>query len=141
VRSRPVKQLLVLAAALGLGACGGGVPRGCTLKDCGSGATVLLPRLDAPDGATLAVRVCADGRCQDGQMQPVSNSDLQAEVAVPLEDGSVELEITVRDERGTLVARGRGAATVQVTYPNGPDCLPVCRRVRVRLADGQLVTA
>ncbi len=102
---------------------------------------MLLPRVDAPDGETLAVRVCADGRCQDGQMQPTSGSELQADVAVPLEGGAVELELTVRDERGTLVARGRGAAIVHVTYPNGRDCPPVCRRVRVRLADGQLVTA
>jgi hypothetical protein len=142
VRSRPLKQLLLLVAtALGVGACGGGAHRGCTLTDCVGGATVLLPGLNVPDGEALAVRVCADGRCQDGQAQPASNSDLQADVAVPLEGGLVELVITVRDERGTLVARGRGAATVHVSYPNGPDCPPVCRSVRVRVTDGQLVTA
>lgn len=102
---------------------------------------MLLSRLDVPDGETLAVRVCADERCRDSKVQPAFNSDLQADVPVPLESGLVELEVTVRDERGTLVARGRGAATVHVTYPNGPDCPPVCRRVRVRLTDGQLVTA
>ena len=101
---------------------------------------MLLPRLDVPDGETLTVRVCADGRCQDGKVQRASNPDLQADVPVPLESDSVELEVTVRDERGTLVARGRGAATVQASHPNGPDCPPVCRRVEVRLANG-LVTA
>lgn len=102
---------------------------------------MLFPGLDVPDGETLVVRVCADGRCQDGQAQPGADSDSRAVVAVPLEGGSVELDITVRDERGTVVARGRGAATVHVSYPNGPDCPPVCRRVQVRVVDGQLTTA
>jgi hypothetical protein len=101
----------------------------------------MLPGLDVPDGETLTVRVCADGHCQDGNLQAALNPDLQANVPVPLERDSVELQVTVRDKRGTLVARGRGKATVQVTYPNGPDCPPACRRVQVRLAGGQLVAA
>lgn len=101
----------------------------------------MLPGLTIPDGETFTVRVCADGHCQDGQLQAALNPDLQADVPVPLERDSVELNVTVRDERGKLVARGQGTATVQVTYPNGPDCPPACRRVQVRLAGGQLVTA
>jgi hypothetical protein len=132
--------LAVIVAALGLGACGDRAVN-CTLKGCSSGATVVLPRLDVPDGDTLTVRVCANGRCQDGELPAVRNPDLQADVPVPLEGGSVELSVTVRDKSGALLARGQGTAVVKVTYPNGRDCPPACRRVQVRLADGQLVSA
>jgi hypothetical protein len=101
----------------------------------------MLPGLDVPDGETLAIQVCADGRCQGGTVRQTSGSDLRADVPVALEGGSVELAVTVRDGRGTLIARARGTGIVQVSYPNGPDCPPVCRRVQVRLTDGQLVTA
>jgi hypothetical protein len=134
----------VLIAALALPACGGGEeeagpgagdpPRACTQIGCAGGVQVDVVDERARARGVLVVRVCVDGECarQELPADPAERRGLHFELEVPDAD-TAEVTVRVRRAGGRILGRGETSAPVERSRPNGPDCPPECRHVRVRL--------
>jgi len=107
----------------------------CTGIGCGPSVVVELPPLRTEPGEEIAVRVCSERRCSTTRQIGAGSSQIWMEIR----GKAMDLEITVRDSSGRLLARGEGSAPVKVTRPNGPECPPVCRSAHVRLDGTRLV--
>jgi hypothetical protein len=109
--------------------------RACTLIACAPGVTVRLP--EPPPHASSA-RVCIDGACgRPHQLGPVATLNAPLPRASRRAGARVSVTVELLDDRGRLVERRAGRATVTRSRPNGPDCPPVCFQAEAVLRGGR----
>jgi hypothetical protein len=125
----------LLAAAVAL-ASGCSFAQDCTDAGCSDGVGLDRPTFEAERNEWLTLRACVEGECGE---QRADFSALGVEVDVPEDRDEVTVTFTVLDEDGRVLLDAEGTGRVQVSRPNGDDCPPECRFVRVRLAGGRLV--
>jgi len=125
---------LAIAAALTSGCS---LAHGCTEAGCFDGVSFDGPEFEAArDDELLTVRACVEGKCAE---QRTDFSGLGVGVDVPDDRDDVSVTFTVLDDDGRVLLDAAGTGRVDVNRPNGDDCPPECRFVRVRLAGGRLV--
>jgi hypothetical protein len=127
----------------GVAACGswiGGcsLVEGCDAAGCSSGVSIDAPGITVDPDEFVTIRACVEGTCG---VQRSNVAGGLVEVGVPDNTDEVSVTVTIEDHRGRVVAREQGTARVELVWPNGDDCPPECRVVRVRLQAGRLLPA
>lgn len=90
----------------------------------------------------MTIRLCVDGRCEEGTLDRVGRS---SGLSFQLPDDEVEdterLEVSIHSGGRHLVSSVARVADmgIETRQPNGPDCPPVCKiRTAVLDENGQL---
>jgi hypothetical protein len=108
----------------------------CTAIGCSDGVALDGTEFRAERDEWLTLRACVEGSCVEERAEL---SSLGVRLDVPDNRDEVSVTFTVRDADGRVLLDAEGTGRVRVNRPNGDDCPPECRFVRVRLADGRLV--
>jgi hypothetical protein len=124
----------LVVVVMSTGGCS--LARGCTEAGCSDGVGLEAPEFEADGDEWLTLRACVEGKCAE---QRTDYSGLGVEVDVPEDRDEVSVTFTVLDDDGRVLLDADGTGHVEVNRPNGDDCPPECRFVRVRLANGRLV--
>ena len=115
--------LVLAAAACGKAGSGSGASGSCTQLGCGPAVVVTVDRSTGP------LEACVGPVCSAAAVFPSIQN-------VPLGD---DVEVVVRRGGGGPVV-ARATAKPTRSRPNGKDCEPECRAIKLRLgADGRLV--
>jgi hypothetical protein len=125
-----VRTRLGILAALALAGCGdgGSQDRACTEIGCAPDG-VLVEFHGVPDGKAEVV-VCVENRKCVRQERRGEPLQALTDVLPPGTD-RVRVAVIVRKD-GRAIARVARRFPVRVSHPNGPDCPPTCRNVRLR---------
>jgi hypothetical protein len=126
----------VAACGSWIGGCS--LVEGCDTEDCSPGVFLDGPGITVDPDELLTIRACVEGTCG---VRRSNFAGGQVEVRVPDNTDEVSVTVTIGDHTGRVVARGQGTARVELLWPNGDDCPPECRVVRVRLEAGRLLPA
>jgi hypothetical protein len=108
----------------------------CTAADCSDGVTLDGPTFRAEFDRPLTVRACVEGRCGESKADA---STVPVGVPIPTDRERVVVSITVTDADGRVLLESTGVGRVEIVRPNGADCPPECRFVRVTSRTGRLV--
>lgn len=93
------------------------------------------------DSRALTVRACINDQCAEqhyGLGRSGEFTDGGVAMAVPDTD-EVAVRVKLIDGAGRILADTRGTGIVEHVHPNGDDCPPECRTVRVRIDGSRLV--
>lgn len=139
MKSVAATVVLCACVAIAVGSASGcSLAQGCTEAGCSDGVGLDGPALEAGRNEWLTLRACVDGECAE---ERADSSAFGVGVDVPEDRDDVAVTLTVLDDDGRVLLDAEGTGRVEVNRPNGDDCPPECRFVRVRLEGERLVPA
>jgi hypothetical protein len=135
-----VASIVLLAAVFAASVAGCSLVQSCEDQGCGPSVSITTPLLRV-DSRALTVRACINDLCAEeryGLGRSGEFADGTVAMAVPDTD-EVAVRVTLIDAAGRVLADARGTGIVEHERPNGDDCPPECRILRVRIDGSRLV--